>query len=447
MASTEQEIREEQPPPRAWRAAAAADGDALRQRPVGAEEPAYRLLGHQRELAERRLNALRAGVLVLLTSAALAYAPSIPAALNRANVVVLVPLALWTAAQYLLFYRKPRLPDWLAVANPVVDITAVTAILALYGLSGYAELALKSPLFLAYFVILAGRPVASATSKAALVATLAVLQYAALSAFFQTTGRVGVVVSPVALGPGAVSLLDEGAKALLLAVAGWICTYATAWHERMATSYYRESRDREQLETKLAQAQLQSLRLQLNPHFLFNTLNGITALIGVDALAAERMVSGLSDLLRLSLRNAGEQEVPLERELEVLRHYLDIQLIRFEDRLTVDMDVDPAAMRGLVPNLLLQPLVENAIRHGIAPRAAPGRVLVRAHRGNGILRLVVADDGVGPRGSQPPVEGTGLGNTRARLQHLYGPHHRYSAGPGERGGFVVEVEVPYREEG
>ena len=443
MASREHELSGESLSRRA--AGNGGQDDAGPPPPAGVEEAAHRLLGLQRELAERRLNGLRAGVLVLLTSAALAYAPSVPAALNRANVLVLVPLILWTAAQYLLFYRKPRLPGWLTAANPVVDISAVTAILALYGLAGYAELALKSPLFLAYFVILAGRPVASSASKAALVAALAVFEYGALSSFFGSTGRVGVVTSPVALGPGVISLLDEGAKILLLAVAGWICTYATAWHERMATSYYRESRDREQLETKLAQAQLQSLRLQLNPHFLFNTLNGITALIGVDTLAAERMVAGLSELLRLSLRNAGEQEVPLERELEVLRHYLDIQLIRFEDRLTVDMDIEPAALHALVPNLLLQPLVENAIRHGIAPRAAPGRVLVRAHRGNGILRLVVSDDGVGHRGGGPVTEGTGLGNTRARLQHLYGPRHRYSAGPGERGGFVVEVEVPYRE--
>ena len=432
----------EEPRPSAAATTAAAAAATL----PGREEAAHRLLGHQRELAERRLNGLRAGVLVLLATAALIYAPNISRPLNRANVLVLTPLFLWTIAQYLRYYRKPRLPSWLAVANPVVDISGVTAILALYGLSGYPELALKSPLFLAYFVILAGRPVASATSNAALVAALAVVQYAALSVFFAATGRVAVVTGPVALGPGVVSVLDEGAKVLLLAVAGGICTYATAWHERMATSYYRESRDREQLETKLAQAQLQSLRLQLNPHFLFNTLNGIISLIGVDALAAERMVAGLSELLRLSLRNAGEQEVPLERELEVLRHYLEIQRIRFEDRLTVDLDVDPTAMRALVPNLLLQPLVENAIRHGIAPRAAPGRVLIRAHRGNGILRLVVADDGIGPRGGVPLVEGTGLGNTRERLRHLYGPRHRYSAGAGEHGGFVVEVEVPYREE-
>jgi LytS/YehU family sensor histidine kinase len=207
--------------------------------------------------------------------------------------------------------------------------------------------------------------------------------------------------------------------------------------------YHRESRDREQLEVQLAQAQVQSLKLQLHPHFLFNTLNTITALIGQDPQGAERMVSGLSDLLRLSLRNASDQEVPLDRELEILEHYLNIQQIRFADRLSVRYDIDPQVRQAMVPNLLLQPLVENAIRHGIAPRAAPGTIVVAAHRVDDQLRILVEDDGVGPGGSTSG-EGIGLRNTRARLERLYGPQHRLELTGGRDGGFAVRIEMPFR---
>jgi sensor histidine kinase YesM len=161
---------------------------------------------------------------------------------------------------------------------------------------------------------------------------------------------------------------------------------------------------------------------------------------------AERMVSGLSELLRLSLRNAGEQEVPLSRELELLEHYVEIQQIRFRDRLTVTLEVAPDTMQALVPNFILQPLVENAIRHGIGPRAAPGHVDVRAYRENGSLHLRVADNGVGARSrrSEPSGEGIGLGNTKARLEHLYGTDHAFSARGGADGGFIVDIVIPFR---
>jgi signal transduction histidine kinase len=413
---------------------------------VASAESARQLLDVERERAERLLNTVRAGVLGVLAIAALVYAPSLTPALNRVNVLVLVPTLAWTIGQYVIFYRRERLPGWLSVVNPLVDITSVSAVILVYALAQSAALALKTPIFLAYFVILAARPIASSTARAAIVAGLAVAQYALLVQYFVLSGRI-VTTSPLdAPGVFGVSLLDESAKILLLAVAGAVATYATAWHERLAISYFRQARDREQLEARLERAQLQTLKLQLQPHFLFNTLNTITALIGVDPRVAERMVSGLSELLRLSLRNAGEQEVPLSRELELLEHYVDIQQIRFRDRLTVSLEVAPDTLQALVPNFILQPLVENAIRHGIGPRAAPGHVDVRAYRENGSLHLRVADDGVGERVRpfESTREGIGLGNTKARLEHLYGSAHAFSARGGSTGGFVVDIVIPFR---
>ncbi len=407
---------------------------------------ARQLLALQRERAERRLNAVRAAVLLLLTVAALVYAPTLTPGLNRANVMVLVPSLMWTTGQYILLYRRPRLPEWLPVVNPMVDVAGVTAIMAAYALEQSAMLALKSPIFLAYFAILAARPITSSTFKAAAVAVLTVMSYTSLLVFLVASGRVDVLANPVsAMAFNAISPLDEGARLLLLAVAGAIATYATAWHERMATSFYRETGTRAELEARLARAQLQSLKLQMHPHFLFNTLNSVTTLINEEPLAAERMVNGLSELLRLSLRNAGEQEVPLDRELEVLRHYLAIEQIRFQDRLTVDVNVDADTLSAMVPNLMLQPIVENAIRHGIGPRATGGRIEVRVSRAGDVLRIRVQDDGVGTIADAMPVrEGTGIGNTRARLGHLYGARHRFEIGGAPGAGFTVLAEIPFR---
>ena len=420
--------------------------DALSPRAVTAPVDSARVvLDRQRDRAERMLNRARLIVLVLLGVAALVYAPSLTPALNRVNVSVLVPILGWTLLQGQLFYRRPHLPAWLGVANPVADIAAVTAIIGGYAFAQSATLALKTPIFLMYFVILAALPIAASTRKAAAVACMAFGCYGALVGFFFATGQLPTVLDPVTASQAAsVSLLDEGAKLLLLAVAGAIATYATNWQERLATSFSRATEEREQLEARLARAQLQSLRLQLHPHFLFNTLNTINALIGTDRHAAERVVSGLSELLRMSLSSASEQEVSLARELELLAHYIEIQQIRFQDRLTVSFRIDPDARHALVPNLMLQPLVENAIRHGVAPRAAPGHVVVTASRRDGRLDLSVVDDGVGenPRGEHR--DGVGLGNTRARLLSLYGGDHRFEAGGAASGGFAVRIEIPFR---
>ncbi|HEX6534113.1 MAG TPA: histidine kinase [Gemmatimonadaceae bacterium] len=406
---------------------------------------AAELLERYRSEAERLLNGVRALVLLLLATAAVAYGRTLPVALTLVNVCVLVPTLAWTVAQWLWFRRRETLPGWLAVMNPVVDITAITAIMGGYGLAYSPELAFRSPIFLAYFAVLASRPITSSARMAGAAVLLAVAEYGALLAVFAVGGRAGLVYNPLAVvtGPG-VSVLDECAKLLLLAVAGGIAAYATRWHERLVTSHFRQTRHRERLEARLARAQLQSLKLQLHPHFLFNTLNTITALLATDPHAAERVVTGLSELLRVSLRTAGEQEVPLDRELVVLRHYTDIQQVRFPDRLRIELSIAPETRRAMVPSLLLQPLVENAIRHGIAPRAASGCVEISARREGDRLLLRVRDDGVGAPGAGVR-EGVGLRNTRERLRHLYGDAHELRAGNGELGGFDVRIVIPFRD--
>lgn len=411
-----------------------------------ADEELRQLIEWHRSRAERLLNGVRALVLILLSAAAFAYAPTLPLQLTWVNVIVLAVTLTWTFAQWALFYRSEQLPGWLALVNPAVDITAITVVMAEYGISQTAKLALGSPILLAYFAILASRPITSSTRKSAAVAALVVAEYAALLIFFVATGRAHIVASPIAASVGeGVAWLDEGAKILLLAVAGAIATYATAWYERLLTSYHVQARARERLEARLARAQLEALELQLHPHFLFNTLNAITALIAQEPRSAERIVNGLSELLRFSLSRAGEQEVTLERELDLLGRYIEIQEVRFPDRLQVDVDVESDSMVALVPSMILQPLVENAIRHGIGPRAAGGHVEVRAAREGDILRLTVRDDGLGAaaKAASEGRSGVGLANTRARLQHLYGERQEMHAGPIPAGGYLVTIDIPF----
>jgi signal transduction histidine kinase len=218
-----------------------------------------------------------------------------------------------------------------------------------------------------------------------------------------------------------------------------------------ASDYYRQFRERQlrtsQLEAQLAQAQLQMLKMQLHPHFLFNTLNGITGLVrDHDNAAAVQMLVGLSDLLRQTLDNAGKQEVRLCEELEWLELYLKLQQIRFSDRLQVSVDAAPETLEALAPNLITQPLVENAIRHGLAPRAAPGSVSLSARRVNGRLELRVCDDGVGlPEGwRMASGKGVGLLNTEARLRQLYGADFTLEARNREQGGVEVLLDIPFR---
>ncbi|MFN8670136.1 MAG: histidine kinase [Gemmatimonadaceae bacterium] len=204
------------------------------------------------------------------------------------------------------------------------------------------------------------------------------------------------------------------------------------------------------LEAQLSRAQLQYLELQLQPHFLFNALNAISELAHESPDAAERMLRRLHALLAISLERSGRDEVTLEEELAALEPYLDIQRTRFSDWLQVEVEVAPEWRRALVPHLILQPLVENAIRHGLSVRQGPGHVRVAATRVGERLVLRVEDDGVGLRQAQRARdpnrhEGIGLRNASERLRQLYGGAHRFELREGERGGVVVELELPYRD--
>jgi signal transduction histidine kinase len=217
-----------------------------------------------------------------------------------------------------------------------------------------------------------------------------------------------------------------------------------------AATYYRQAQDRTlraaQLETRLAEAQLQALQRQLHPHFLFNTLNAISALMHRDVEAADQMLARLSDLLRMALDQPGVQEVPLKDELDFLEKYLEIEQARFGSRLSVRFDVDPETLDACVPNLLLQPLVENSIRHAVAVRVEPGSIEVTARRVGDRLQLQVRDNGPGlPKGRlQGSGAGVGLANTRSRLEHLYGASQQLQFAEPAGGGLAVIVTIPFR---
>ncbi len=215
-----------------------------------------------------------------------------------------------------------------------------------------------------------------------------------------------------------------------------------------ALAYRRESEARalntSQLETRLVEAQLQALQRQLHPHFLFNTLNTVSGLIRTDPNAADTMIDRLGDLLRMTLHKSGIQEVSLKEELDVLQTYVDIERTRFGNRLAIDMQVQAETLDAQVPSLMLQPLVENAIRHGIAPHARPGRITVSAERDRRELVLQVTDNGNGlaPDRLLALNGGVGLDNTRARLQHLYRDRFAFTFANLERG-FCVTIRIPF----
>lgn len=226
-----------------------------------------------------------------------------------------------------------------------------------------------------------------------------------------------------------------------------LLVYAGILGTGYALSYYARYRERElrasQLESQLTRARLHALEMQLHPHFLFNTLNGIAALVRDQRnTAAVDMLAGLSDLLRYTLENAGKQAVTLEEELGFLELYLGLQQMRFPDRLRVEYHIDPAARAALVPNLVLQPLVENAIRHGVSRQGAGGTVAIHAACNGDSLCLKVADDGPGPGAPGTFTDGVGLSNTRARLVQLYGDrqHFELVARPG--GGAEATLRIP-----
>jgi two-component system LytT family sensor kinase len=243
---------------------------------------------------------------------------------------------------------------------------------------------------------------------------------------------------------------------LLLGFHGNVVAYWIVLGVQATVHYYGQYQERRrqalqlelqasELKTRLVQAQLSALKGQLQPHFLFNTLNAIMVLVRQEkGRQAEEMLARLSDLLRCVLEDVETQEVPLRRELEYLELYLAIEEVRFQDRLRIEISAQPAALDAAVPHLGLQPIVENAVRHGIGRRSAAGRIQIDAAKVNGNLEIRVRDDGSGlpPEGLES--RGIGLMNTRARLQQLYGDGATLTVENGEQGGAVATLILPYR---
>lgn len=230
--------------------------------------------------------------------------------------------------------------------------------------------------------------------------------------------------------------------------------YFTVLGLQQAFDYYRRYREREQraaqleleaaqLETQLARAQLDALKMQLQPHFLFNTLNTISVLMEEDTAAANRMLMRLSELLRVTLKSTNTNEISLRQELDFLRSYLEIEQTRFQDRLKIKIEAPPETLDARVPNLILQPLVENAIRHAVAPRAEETRVEIFAERQNGHLRLIVRDDGDGIGKNDTESGGIGLSNTRTRLEKLYGAAQTFEISHLPKSGLQVSITIPF----
>jgi two-component system, LytTR family, sensor kinase len=241
----------------------------------------------------------------------------------------------------------------------------------------------------------------------------------------------------------------------------WSLAYALLLGLAHGIPFLRSYREAElrgaEIESQLARAQLQALTMQLHPHFLFNTLNSISALISRAPDEAGRMIGRLEDLLRLTLETTDTHAISLRHELEILRPYLEIEQTRFRDRLQVEWSVAPESLDAIVPHLVLQPLVENAIRHGIARQSKPGTIRIRTERDGLWLRLQIRDTGRGlPAGFQlaaaarrggaagAPRGGVGLANTRARLQRLYPAQHRFEIADAPGRGVVVTIEIPFQ---
>jgi two-component system, LytTR family, sensor kinase len=229
----------------------------------------------------------------------------------------------------------------------------------------------------------------------------------------------------------------------------WVLVYWFILLLSHAFNYYNSYRKNElkasQLRTQLVQSQLEALKMQIHPHFLFNTLHSISALLSRDTEAARKMITRLGDFLRLTLENSGSMEVTLQQEIEFLNGYLEIERIRFQDRLTTDIRIDPEVLDVHVPNLILQPIVENAMRHAIS-HSASGRVEVVAAPRNGVVRIEVKDNGPGIDADRllegPRGRGLGLANTRARLAGMYGEAARFELLNDPAGGLTVALEIP-----
>jgi len=238
-------------------------------------------------------------------------------------------------------------------------------------------------------------------------------------------------------------IFDYGAMSYWLIL---VIVYALESSQRSQQIELRASR----LQAQLAQSQLQALKMQLHPHFLFNTLNSISALMNKNTSAADTMIARLGDFLRLTLDNSGKQEVSLYEELQFLKCYLEIERIRFQDRMSVKMDIEAETLEARLPNLILQPIVENAICHGLQPQDMPGQIEIESKRLNGHLRVAITDNGPGlssKEGSDSLARrGVGLTNTEARLRQFYGHDYRFELKNGKEAGLTVTIEIPFKIE-
>lgn len=219
-----------------------------------------------------------------------------------------------------------------------------------------------------------------------------------------------------------------------------IAVYATIIAVQQAYFYFRQSQENA---FRVQQAELEMLKSQLQPHFLFNALNAISALVHKSPKDADLTITQLCDLLRTSLSNGKTHEVTLKVELEFLQAYLQIQQTLMKQRLEVKWKVDAETLDALIPNMILQPIAENSIKHGLAPLEEGGRIEISAVRRNGTLQLEMSDNGKGI--GEKKSEGIGLSNTRARLRHLYGDRHKLKFVAPPNGGLSVKIEIPFRE--
>jgi two-component system, LytTR family, sensor kinase len=231
---------------------------------------------------------------------------------------------------------------------------------------------------------------------------------------------------------------------LIIALLIVVAVHALLYYQNFRASELAQS----SLKTQLARAQLRALKMQLHPHFLFNTLHSISSLVLEDPSKANSMIARLGDFLRLTIENSEQQLVTLKEETEFLRCYLDIEQVRFGDRLTVAFELEPQTLSAQVPHLILQPVVENAIQHAIAPRAVRGHIHTEATRVNSLLRVAISDNGPG-MGSNAISVGkkcVGLTNVRTRLQQIYGSDFRFELTTGRNGGVTVVMEIPFHRE-
>ncbi len=279
------------------------------------------------------------------------------------------------------------------------------------------------------------RSLAVLTTVGVLVTIADVVYDAALMGWL--IGKEGPLLVPQRLWASYLYQFDVNLFAFAIIVAA---THALDYSRHLQEQRVSELR----LQSALSRARLSALQLQLQPHFLFNTLNAISELVHEDPAKADAMVTSLSELLRMSIDTSTSAEMTVRREVQFLDAYLRIQRLRFEDRLDATIDVESAALGACVPSLVLQPLVENAIRHGISPRAGPGTVRVVARVRDDRLEITVRDDGIGIPEHAPVVEGVGLRNTRIRLEGLYAGDHEFELRRHPEGGTLVVLSIPYR---